>query len=107
MTCTGCKKESTAHKSGRERECTDFALDVAAAFQQTFDLKDNQSGDYATNMKTSILQLKDNLKKACINGELSDEVISCVKKSDRRDFERMENCLPEDYRPIREDMDEE
>lgn len=105
--CTGCKKEETAPKSGRKRECTDFALDVAAAYQKTFDLKDNQSGDYAADMKKRILELKNNLKKACTNGELSNEVITCVKKSDRRDFERIEECLPEDYRPIREDLEEE
>ncbi len=107
LACAGCKKEETAPKSERKRVCTDFALDVAAAFQQTFGLKDNQRGDYAADMKKNILQLKENLKKACMNGELSNEVISCVRKSDHRDFERMEKCLPEDYRPIREDMGDE
>ncbi len=106
LSFAGCRKKPSAEETGKERECRDFAAEVASAFQQTMNLKDNQSGDFQAQMKAASKELRDELKKACLSGELGAEVISCVQKSRMEAFATMQKCIPEDYLPVLEESED-
>lgn len=102
---SGCREKASPPETGRERECRDFAAEVASAFQQSMNLKDDQSGDFQVQMKAAAKELRDGLTKACLSRELSAEVISCVQKARLENYSTMEKCIPEDYLPVFDDME--
>lgn len=95
----GCKDKKQQSGQGAKRLCKDFSLDVAAAFQKSVSLKSGKGSEYAAQMRKATSELRQRLESACRTGELSKEVVSCVRKAQPKTFKVLSECLPEDYRP--------
>lgn len=95
----GCKEKKQGSGRRAKRLCKDFALDVAAAFQKSISLKSGKGSEYTAQMRKATSELRQRLESACRSGELSKEVVSCVRKAQPKTFKVLSECLPEDYRP--------